>query len=165
MYPDFKELLSVLNAYEVKYLVVGAYAVSVHAQPRATKDLDIWIKADAENATAVYGALGKFGAPLAGLTAADFREKGPFFHMGREPVAVDILTEIPGVDFDVAWERRVEDVVDLATGLRANFISRADLITAKLAAARPQDLADVDAIRKAEQSQELTKRPEEESQH
>ncbi len=151
MYPDFKELLSVLNAYQVKYLVVGAYAVSIHAQPRATKDLDILVKADAANANAVYAALKEFGAPLEGLTLSDFSEQGPFFHMGREPIAVDILTEIPGVEFDAAWERRVEHTVDPRTGLKATFISRVDLIAAKVAAARPQDLADVDAMRKAEE--------------
>jgi hypothetical protein len=142
-----------LNAYNVKYLVVGAYAVSVYAQPRATKDLDILVKPDAENAKAVYAALTQFGAPLEGLTFADFAERGPFFHMGREPVAVDILTEIPGVEFDAAWERRVEEIIDVATGLKASLISREDLITAKLAAARPQDLADVEAIRKAQAAQ------------
>jgi hypothetical protein len=63
MYPDFRELLSVLNAHNVKYLVVGAYAVSAHAQPRATKDLDIWVKPEIENAKAVYAALAQFGAP------------------------------------------------------------------------------------------------------
>lgn len=119
MYPDFKELLSVLNAANAKYLVIGAYAVSIHAQPRATKDLDIWVKPDAQNAEAVYEGLVKLGAPLGGLTSTDFKEKGPFFRMGREPAAVDFLTEIPGVDFDLAWERRVEDVVDTATGLKA----------------------------------------------
>jgi hypothetical protein len=124
MYPDFKELLSVLNAYSVKYLVVGAYAVSIHAQPRATKDIDIWVKPDAENAEALYTALLQFGAPLEDLTSADFAECGPFFHMGREPVAVDILTELPGVGFDAAWESRVEDVIDATSGLKANFISR-----------------------------------------
>jgi hypothetical protein len=153
MYPDFKELLSVLNAHRVKYLVVGAYAVSVHAQPRATKDLDILIQADAGNAKAVYAALVQFGAPLEGLSAEDFAERGPFFHMGREPVAVDILTEIPGIEFDAAWERRVEEVIDTASGLKATFISRADLIAAKRSAGRPQDLADVEAMRKAEESQ------------
>jgi len=158
MYPDFKELLSVLNAHSVKYLVVGAYAVSAHAQPRATKDLDIWVKPDAENAKAVYAALAQFGAPLEGLTSADFADRGPFFHMGREPLAVDILTEIPGVEFDEAWERRVEDVIDDTTGLKASLIYRTDLITAKLAAARPQDLADVDAIRKAEKAQSQSKK-------
>ena len=127
MYPDFKELLSVLNAYSVKYLVVGAYAVSMHAQPRATKDLDILVKPDPANAKALYAALARFGAPLEGLTFADFAERGPFFRMGREPVAVDILTEIPGVDFNVAWERRVEDVIDPERGLKAFFISKDDL--------------------------------------
>lgn len=151
MYPDFKELLSVLNAHNVKYLVVGAYAVSVHAQPRATKDLDILIKPDVENAKAVYSALAEFGAPLENLTAADFAERGPFFHMGRAPLAIDILTEIPGIDFDTAWSDRIVDLIDPG-GLKANFISREDLITTKLASGRPQDLADVDAIRKAQQS-------------
>jgi len=154
MYPDFKELLSVLNAYSVKYLVVGAYAVSIHAQPRATKDIDIWVKPDAQNAEALYAALLQFGAPLEGLTSADFAEYGPFFHMGREPVAVDILTELPGVGFDAAWESRVEAVVDATSGLKANFISRADLVTTKLASGRSQDLADVDALRKAQESQQ-----------
>ena len=84
MYPDFKELLSVLNAHSVKYLVAGAYAVSVRAQPRAPKDLDIWVKPDLENAKAVYAALREFGAPLEGLPIADFEEPGPFFGMGRE---------------------------------------------------------------------------------
>jgi hypothetical protein len=158
VYPDFKELLSVLNAHNVKYLVVGAHAVSAHAQPRATKDLDVWVKPDTENAKAVYAALTQFGAPLEGLTVADFAERGPFFHMGREPVAVDILTEIPGVEFDGAWERRVEDVIDSATGLKGSLISREDLVTAKLAAGRPQDLADVDALRKAEEAQSPAKK-------
>jgi len=153
MHSDFKELLSTLNAHRVKYLVVGAYAVSIYAQPRATKDLDILVKADADNAKAVFAALAQFGAPLGGLTAADFAEPGLFFRMGREPVGVDVLTAIPGVEFDAAWPRRVEDVVDEASNLRVSFISREDLIAAKLASGRPQDLADVDAMRKAEASQ------------
>ena len=153
MYPDFKELLSVLNEHRVRYLVVGAYAVSIHAQPRATKDLDILIKADVQNARKVFAALAQFGAPLVGMTAADFAEHGPFFRMGREPVSVDILTEIPGVDFDAAWQRRVRNLIDPTSGLKANFISASDLITAKLAAGRPQDIADVDAIRKTAASQ------------
>jgi hypothetical protein len=163
MYPDFKEFLSVLNEHRVKYLVVGAYAVSIYAQPRATKDLDILVKPDADNARAVFSALIKFGAPLQGLAEADFAEPGPFFRMGREPVGVDILTEIPGIDFDAAWNRRAEAVIDPATGLKASFISRDDLITAKLASARPQDLADVDAIRRVEASQrpKAKKRPPE----
>jgi hypothetical protein len=158
MYPDFKELLSVLNEHRVKYLVVGAYAVSVHAQPRATKDIDILVRPDPDNAKAVFTALAKFGAPLQCYTLADFAEPGPFFRMGNPPVGVDILTEIPGVDFDAAWQRRIEDVVDAASGLKAEFLSADDLIASKLATGRPQDLADVDAIRKAQDQREKAAR-------
>jgi hypothetical protein len=104
-----------MNAHRVKYLVIGAYAVAIHAQPRATKDLDILVKADPENAKAVFEALAEFGAPLQGPTHADFAEPGPFFRMEREPVGVDILTAIPGVEFDAAWSRRVEAVFDEET--------------------------------------------------
>jgi hypothetical protein len=153
MYPDFKELLSAFNTSQVKYLVVGAYAVAIHAQPRATKDLDILVKADPENGQAVFTALARFGAPLKGMTAADFAEPGPFFRMGHPPIGIDVLTLISGVDFDSAWLRRVEAVIDPNSGLKAFFISAEDLITAKLAAGRLQDLADVDAIRKAMDAQ------------
>jgi hypothetical protein len=129
--------LSVLNERRVKYLVVGAYTVSIHAQPRATKDLDILIKADTKNARKVFEALAAFGAPIEGLTAADFAERGPFFRMGREPVGVDILTEIRGVDFDAAWKRRVEAVIDPASGLKRNYVAVAthgtNVITRRLA--------------------------------
>ena len=153
MLSDYRELLSILNAHRVKYLVVGAYAVAIHAQPRATKDLDILVKADPENAKAVLAALADFGAPLQGMTSADFEEPGPFFRMGREPVGVDILTAIPGVEFDAAWVRRVEAVFDEETDLLATCISREDLLTAKRAAGRRQDLADIEAIEKAAESQ------------
>ena len=153
MLSDYRELLSILNAHRVKYPVVGAYAVAIDAQPRATKNLDILVKADTENAQAVFAALADFGAPMQGLTPADFEEPGPFFRIGREPVGVDILTAIPGVEFDAAWARRVDAVFDEETGLRATCISRQDLITAKRAAGRRQDLADIEAIEKAAESQ------------
>jgi hypothetical protein len=114
--------------------------------------MDLLVKPDADNARAVYAALAQFGAPLEGMTPADFAEGGSFFRMGREPVAVDILSEIPGVDFDAAWERGVEDVIDQSTGTAANFLSRDDLIAAELASGRRQDLADVEAIQKAAES-------------
>jgi hypothetical protein len=155
MYRDFKELLSVCNTHRVKYLIEGGYAVSLHAQPRATKDIDILVKPDAENAKVVHAALAKFGAPLEGLMPDDFADRGSFFRMGREPVAVDILSEIQGVDFDSAWQRRIEGVIDTATGLTAHFISGGDLLSARLTAGRPRDIADADAIRKAAESEEL----------
>ena len=158
MYPDFKELLSLFNGHKVKYLVVGGYAVSFHAQPRATKDLDIFIKADAANAAAVYAALAKFGAPLDELTPEDFIEPGKFYRIGRPPIMVDILPEISGVDFDTAWGTRVEAEID--AGLQVPFIDRDSLIQAKLSSGRPEDLADVAVLRRAASS--LTKQPGEE---
>jgi hypothetical protein len=150
MFDDFKELLSCFNAHNVKYLVVGGYAVSFHSQPRATKDLDIFIKADPANANAAYEALARFGAPLAGIERSDLADPSKFIRFGRPPIAVDILSGIEGVDFDGAWTRRVESVIDPATGLIAFFISKADLIASKLASGRLRDLADVDDIREAE---------------
>lgn len=153
MYQDYKDLLSAFHAHGVKYLVVGGFAVIFHAQPRFTRDMDLFIKADPANAQAIYAALAAFGAPLQGIHPADFTDCGSFFRFGRDPKAFDILPDIPGVDFDAAWERRVESIIDPVSGLKANFISAGDLIAAKLAAGRPQDIADVDAIRKAAESQ------------
>src|SRR5215467_11577503 len=149
VFPEFKELLCIFNAHNVKYLIVGGYAVGFHAQPRATKDLDILVKPDPENAKSLYKALGEFGAPLEGLTVADFAEPGEFFRIGREPVMVDLLPEIAGVEFNQAWEGRVEAIVDEQTGVKACFISAKDLIASKLAAGRPQDIADAEAVRSA----------------
>jgi hypothetical protein len=128
--------------------------VAIRAQPRETKDLDILVKADLENAKAVFAVLAEFGALLQGLTPADFEEPCPFFRMGREPVGVDIFTAIPGVEVDAAWPRRVEDVFDKETDLRVNFISRKDLLAGKRAAGRQQDLADIEAIEKAAKGQQ-----------
>ena len=163
MYPDFKELLALLNEHKVKYLVIGGYAVSVHAQPRVTKDLDIFILPAPDNAKAIFKALAEFGAPLStrtsrdadpttprrALTAKDFEDKDKWFTFGVPPVAVDIVPEIPGVTFNAAWKNRTTRIIDPDTGLTAHFISRDDLIAAKLASGRPSDLGDVDALRKA----------------
>ena len=150
MYLDFKELLAILNAHKVQYLVVGGYAVSFHAQPRATKDLDLLVKPDLPNAIALYAALAEFGAPLQDLKPADFAQAGSFFRMGTPPLMVDILPEIDGIDFALAWARRIEAPVDADHSVIAPFISIDDLLAAKLAAGRAQDLADVAAIRTAQ---------------
>jgi hypothetical protein len=144
---------------------VGGFAVIYHSQPRFTKDMDLFIKADHENAKATYAALAQFGTPLQGIRPEHFTDPNSFFRFGREPKGFDILPAIPGVDFDAAWERRVETVVDTATGLKANFISADDLIASKLASGRPQDIADADAIRKATKSQrpDTKKKPPEPS--
>ena len=150
---DFTELLSAFAAHHVKYLIIGGYAVSLHAQPRATKDLDLFIGSDPVNAQAVYAALVAFGAPLTGLAPEDFTDPDMFYRMGSPPQMVDILPAINGVDFDSAWSNQVQVVVDEATGLTASFIALPDLIASKLAAGRPQDLADVAALRSATQNE------------
>ena len=140
---DFSDLLRLFNANGVRYLVIGGYAVIQYAEPRYTKDLDLWISADKDNAAAVYKALKEFGAPLVGLTEADFAEEGYFYQMGIPPIRVDILMGIPGLEFDSAWQHRVEvDFDDLVV----RFVSREDLIQAKRASGRPQDLIDADLL-------------------
>jgi hypothetical protein len=152
MYQDYKDLLSAFHSHGVRYLVVGGFAVISHSQPRFTKEMDLFIKSDPENARAIYAALAEFGAPLQGIRPEDFTDRNTFFRFGREPKSFDILPLIPGVHFDVAWERRVETIIDPASGLTANFISASDLIASKLASGRPRDLADVEDIRKARES-------------
>ena len=152
MFQDFKELLSSFNVHNVKYLVVGGFAVSFHAQPRFTKDLGLFVKADAENAKAVFAALASFGAALTGITVADLANPEKFFRFGNEPVAIDVLPGIDGVDFDAAWERRIEGIIDPQTGLKTFFISKIDLIAFKLAVGRTRDLADVEEIKEAAES-------------
>ncbi len=141
---DFKELLRLFSHYQVKYLVVGGYAVIKYTEPRYTKDLDLWIDADSENALAVYKALQDFGAPLVGLDADDFAHEGYFYQMGIAPVRVDILMSLTGLQFADAWTRRVE--VDFE-GVPTYFISLQDLITTKQALGRPQDVIDIALLR------------------
>jgi hypothetical protein len=153
MYNDFKELLSALNAHRVRYLIIGGYAVSYHAEPRATKDLDILISPDAENGKAVYAALAQFGAPLEGLSAKDFTEPDSFYRMGTPPVMVDILSRISGVEFESAWQRRVDVQID--DTLTVSFISRDDLLASKISAGRAQDLADAAELRESREQSEV----------
>ena len=154
MLPEFKELLSIFNARSVRYLVVGGYAVSLHAQPRTTQDIDLFIASDPQNANQVYAALQEFGAPLDGLKPEDFAERGKFFRMGRAPLAVDILPEIDGIDFEEAWANRLEAQIDPASGMKAFFISGDDLVRNKLASGRPQDIADVAALHQAKNAKD-----------
>jgi uncharacterized nucleotidyltransferase DUF6036 len=158
---DFKELLSALNEHRVKYLIVGGYAVAIHAQPRATKDLDIFIEPSAENAKNVFAALTKFGAPLGDLRPEDFTDPNIFFRMGTPPQMVEILPRISGVEFEQAWEHRLEAVIDNQTGLKAFVISADDLIANKTAFGRPYDVADADAVRTAQRLRGLKKKPPE----
>ncbi len=143
MNQDFLDLLSAFNAADVRYLVVGAYAVGVHGHPRATKDLDVRVEASLENAPKIIAALEAFGAPLASLGARDFEKPGNGFMMGNPPRRIDILTEISGVQFEDAIPRGIRANFD---GIAAKVIGFDDLVANKRAAARPQDAADVDAL-------------------
>lgn len=143
---DLKELLRAFNDHAVKYLIVGGYAFGVHAEPRATKDLDIFIRSDEENSKAVFCALAQYGAPLGDLTVADFMD-GAIFQIGQPPARIDILQQIDGVTFDEAWANRIEGLID--DQIQAAVISRDDLMRNKLAAGREQDLLDFKKLRAA----------------
>src|SRR4249920_1497950 len=104
--PDFRDLLSALSAEKAEFLVVGAYALALHGVPRATGDLDVWIRASSENARRVHRALAAFGAPLEEVTPEDFTTPGRVFQIGVAPQRVDILTSIDGLTFDEAWKAR-----------------------------------------------------------
>lgn len=147
MYPDFEALQSALNDQKVRHLVVGGYAVSEHAEPGATNDLDIFVEVTKRNLTLLFRALQEFGAPLSGYSAEKLVAKGAFLRMGHAPVAIDILSEIDGVSFRAAWKEKVTRLVNQDTGLAAHFISLDDLIANKLSSARSRDLADVEALR------------------
>ena len=118
-------------------------------EPRSTKDIDLWISTDLDNAKAVFQALAEFGAPIAGMTPADFMD-GTIFQMGQPPERIDILQQVSGLDFDNAWEHRIEGFIDADTP--ALVISKEDLIRNKLASGRDQDLLDVKRLRAAERT-------------
>ena len=144
MNDDFLDLLSALLAANVRFLVIGAYAVGVHGRPRATKDIDVWIEASRDNAQRVMAALRAFGAPLGDLTESDLETPGTGFKMGIPPRRIDVLTKIEGLTFEQAWPNRLS--ASFSETVVCPVIGLDDLITNKRAAARPQDLADVAAL-------------------
>src|SRR3984885_14531838 len=143
---DLKELLRAFNDHAVKYLIVGGYAFGVHAEPRATQALDLFIRAGKENSEALFRALAQYGAPVDGLSPADFMD-GSVFQIGQPPGRVDILQHIDGISFDQAWENRIEGLVD--GEVLTLVISKDDLIQNKLASGREQDILDVKKLRAA----------------
>jgi hypothetical protein len=136
---DFVEMLSALRDAGADYLVVGAHALAAHGRPRATGDLDLWVRATADNARRVYAALQAFGAPLAELSVNDLTSPDVVFQIGVAPARIDILTSVSGVRFDEAWKDRITVPV---AGLDVPVIGRAALIRNKRAAGRPRDLVD-----------------------
>ena len=150
MNDDFLDLLFALSENEVRFLIIGGYAVAMHGRPRATKDLDIWVEASMENAPRVMCALRAFGAPLFNLTEADLQTPGQGLMMGLPPTRIDVVTEIDGLRFEDAWPQRVTRKVG---NLSCPVIGLSDLITNKRASARPQDLTDVKILEKILMSQ------------
>jgi hypothetical protein len=140
---DFRELLLEFNAASVEYLVVGAHALAVYGHVRATKDLDVWIRPDSENADKVIAALTSFGAPLNDLSPEDLTSPDTVFQIGIEPLRIDLLTSIDGVDFAEAWIDRFESRF---ADVPVNVISRRHLIKNKLSTNRLQDRADVEQL-------------------
>ena len=140
---DFAEMLSALSEAGADFLVVGAYALAAHGIPRATGDLDIWVRPTPDNAGRVMTALIAFGAHLRDLTIDDLTKPDTVFQMGMEPGRVDILAGISGVQLDDAWGRRV--VLEIE-GVTVPVLGRTDFVTNKRASGRPKDLIDLELL-------------------
>ncbi len=142
---DFAEMLDALSGAGADFLIVGAHALAAHGRPRATGDLDIWIRPTADNARRVWQALVTFGAPLNELRLEDLSAPEVVFQIGIAPARVDILTSLTGLEFEQAWSRRKIFEVE---GRALPFLSREDLIRNKSALGRPRDLADIDDLQR-----------------
>ncbi len=140
---DFSEFIECLNESNVRYLVIGGYAVAHHGHPRYTKDLDVWLEMSPENSTRIIKALEKFGFATLGLRAEDFLEPDTIIQLGYEPQRIDLLTSAAGIDFATAWENQCLVEVEHLT---IRVLGLPQLIKNKQAVGRPQDLADVDAL-------------------
>lgn len=141
---DFIDFIKLCNKYEIEYLVIGGYAVSIHGYPRSTKDFDVCIKISDDNATKMVQVIKDFGFESLKLTKEDFLKRDFITQLGHEPVRIDILNDLDGVPFEEAWEnKRVFDF----EGCKINFIGYAELIKIKEKAGRPQDIADVSKLK------------------
>ncbi len=141
---DYKEMLQILLGNEVKFLVVGAYAMGAYGYPRATGDFDIWVEASSENSKKIYCSLQKFGAPLSVLTEKTFCEEGIVFQIGVAPRRIDFITKIEGVDFKQAYSEKQEILID---ELNVPFISKENLIKNKESTGREKDKLDAGYLR------------------
>lgn len=143
MHQDFLDLLRAFVDGNVRFLVVGAYALGVHGRPRATGDLDVWVDATPENAAQVMAALRQFGAPTAEVSASDFSRPGVVFQMGLPPLRIDVLTELSGLTFAEAWPDRVRAHFG---PIEVDVIGRAAFVKNKRATGRARDLGDIEAL-------------------
>jgi len=140
---DFKEFIQSLNENDVRYLVVGGYAVALHGYPRHTKDIDIWVGRDLKNASCIVKALDQFGFASLGLKAEDFLEPDTIIQLGYPPNRIDLITTLPGVEFDSAFAARLEIEVG---DINVNFIDLENLKKNKRTTGRNQDLADLENL-------------------
>lgn len=142
-YSDFEEIVLAFNAAEVRYLLVGAYAVAAYARPRATGDIDIWVEVSVDNAKRVVRALAAFGAPMESIDDTTFLEPDIVFQIGVPPIRIDILTGIDGISFVDAWPNRSESRLGTAP---VHVIGLDDLAANKRSSGRPKDLADLERL-------------------
>lgn len=126
--PNFRDMLGLLLSGGAKFLVVGGFAMAAHDRPRYTGDIDIWVRPDPSNAARVWEALLRFGAPLSGMSIEDFASPGVVYQMGVPPARIDIMTSIQAVEFDEAWEARVDVELD---GMKVHFLGREHLLQNK----------------------------------
>ena len=143
--PDFKDMLSCLKEERVEFLIVGAYALAAHGFPRATGDIDIWVRNSFENAQKVMRALRNFGAPVSHLSEEDFIAPDVIVQLGVEPCRIDLLTGIDGVRFDDAWQNKVSITIGK---LEIDILSKEDLLRNKLAMGRDKDQGDIVWLKK-----------------
>lgn len=140
---DLKEFIGLLSSHGVEYLIVGGHAVAFHGHPRFTGDIDFYIRMTPQNAQRLLAVLADFGFGGVGITERDLLEPKRIVQLGRPPNQIDILTSISGVDFDSAWETRVESTLDDQPVV---LIGWNELLRNKKAAGRQKDLADVDKL-------------------
>lgn len=141
--PDFKELLALLNAHNVDYVIVGAYALAFHGAPRFTGDIDIFVKPDTKNAESILAALKEFGFDSLDLKKSDFQQPENVIQLGVPPVRVDLLTSLT----DVLWQQAYSGRVEGAYGdVPVYFLGRKEFLTNKKALGRKKDLADIEAL-------------------
>lgn len=141
---NFRDMLSAFSEAGADYLLVGAYAMAAHGCPRATGDIDIWVRPTKDNARCVWAALEKFGAPLSKVTPEDFCTPDIVYQMGVPPQRIDILTSISGVDFEDAWPDRLTVSVD---GLSVPVIGLRQFYSNKLASGRDKDQQDATILK------------------
>jgi len=152
MEKDQRDLLLAFNEQQVRYLLVGGYALGRYTEPRVTKDLDVFVDITNENAERVFIALAKYGAPLKGYTPKDFQDPYSGYQFGFPPSQIDILFAISALSFDEAWSESVPGTT--GEGIPVRYISLEHLIRNKTAAGRLQDLADVAALKAARTANE-----------